>query len=101
MDVVADRPEKIATRWASRDARTMRKWDARIKVFDRCLAVNNNPRDPSWGTQIERWTNFIDKSRMWSIVQLRVSDCEDCARFSSAIAASILAGVPETCYVAL
>lgn len=68
--------KKMATRWALKNARTMTKWDARIKVLDQFSAVNNIPRDPAWGKQIETMMNFIDRSRMWSIVHLRVLDCE-------------------------
>ncbi|MGB9372503.1 MAG: class I SAM-dependent methyltransferase [Halobacteriota archaeon] len=64
--------KKMATRWALKDARTMTKWDARIEVLDQFSALKNIPRDPAWGTQIERWVNLIDKSRMWNIFHLRV-----------------------------
>jgi hypothetical protein len=62
----------MATRWALKDARTMTKWDARIGVLDQFSAANNIPRDPAWGTQIETMMNRIDKSRIWSIIHLRV-----------------------------
>ena len=64
--------KKMATKWAMKDARTMTKWDARIEVLDQFSALKNIPRDPAWGTQIERWMNFIDKRRMWNIFHLRV-----------------------------
>jgi len=64
--------KKMSTRWALKDARTMMKWDARIEVLDQFSALKNIPRDPAWGTQIERWMNFINKSRMWNIFHLRV-----------------------------
>ena len=64
--------KKMVTRWALKDARTMTKWDERIEVLDQFSAVNNIPRDPAWGKQIERLMSFIDRTRMWSIVHLRV-----------------------------
>ncbi|HYC19362.1 MAG TPA: class I SAM-dependent methyltransferase [Candidatus Bathyarchaeia archaeon] len=64
--------KKMATRWALKDARTMTKWDARIEVLDQFSALKNIPRDSAWSTQIERWMNLIDKSRMWNIFHLRV-----------------------------
>ena len=64
--------KKMATRWALKDARTMTKWDARIEVLDQFSALKNIPREAAWGTQIERWISFIDKSGMWSIVLLRI-----------------------------
>jgi O-methyltransferase involved in polyketide biosynthesis len=64
--------KKMMTRWALKDARTMTRWDERIEVLDQFSAVNNIPRDPAWGKQIERLMSFIDRTRMWSIVHLRV-----------------------------
>jgi hypothetical protein len=64
--------KKMTTRWALRDARTMTKWDERIEVLDQFSALKNIPRNPAWGKQIERMMSFIDRSRMWSIVHLRV-----------------------------
>jgi O-methyltransferase involved in polyketide biosynthesis len=64
--------KKMVTKWALKDARTMTKWDERIEVLDQFSAVNNIPRDPAWGKQIERMMNLIDRTRMWSIVHLRV-----------------------------
>jgi len=62
----------MVTRWALKDARTLKKWHERIEVLDQFSAVNNIPRDPAWGKQIETMMNLIDRSRMWSIVHLRV-----------------------------
>ncbi|MGZ7193200.1 MAG: class I SAM-dependent methyltransferase [Halobacteriota archaeon] len=64
--------KKMATRWALKDARTITKWDKRIEVLDQFSAVNNIPRDPAWGKQIEMMMNRIDRSGMWTIVHLRV-----------------------------
>jgi O-methyltransferase involved in polyketide biosynthesis len=64
--------KKMVTRWALKDARTMTKWDERVEVLDQFSAVKDIPRDPAWGKQIERMMSFIDRSRMWSIVHLRV-----------------------------
>jgi len=64
--------KKMATRWALKDARKMTKWDACIEVLDQFSALKNITRDPAWGTQIERWMNLIEKSRMWNIFHLRV-----------------------------
>ncbi|MGB9212386.1 MAG: hypothetical protein WCB91_05750, partial [Halobacteriota archaeon] len=47
-----------------RDARKMTKRVARIEVLDQSSAVNNIPRDPARGNQIETMMNLIDKSRM-------------------------------------
>jgi O-methyltransferase involved in polyketide biosynthesis len=64
--------KKMVTRWALKDARTMTKWEERIEVLDQFSAVKDIPRDPAWDKQIETLMNFIDRSRMWSIVHLRV-----------------------------
>ena len=54
----------MATSGRRRDARKMTKRVARIEVLDQSSAVNNIPRDPARGNQIETMMNLIDKSRM-------------------------------------
>ena len=55
-----------------KDARTITKWDNRIKVLDQFPLFNNIPRDPAWGRLATRWMNLSDKNGFMNVVHLRV-----------------------------
>jgi len=61
-----------ATQWALKDARTITKWDNRIKVLDEFPLFNNIPRDPAWGRSVTRWMNLSDRGGSVNVVHLRV-----------------------------
>ena len=61
-----------ATKWALKDARTITKWDNRIKILDQFPLFKDVPRDPAWGRSVERWMNFSDRNRMMNVVHLQV-----------------------------
>jgi O-methyltransferase involved in polyketide biosynthesis len=60
------------TKWALKDARTITKWDNRIKILDQFPLFKDVPRDPAWGRSVERWMNFSDRNRMMNVVHLQV-----------------------------
>jgi hypothetical protein len=55
-----------------KDARTITKWDNRIKILDQFPLFKDIPRDPGWGRSVTRWMNLSDKNRMMNVVHLRV-----------------------------
>jgi len=61
-----------STKWATKDANKMTKWDKRIVVIDRFPFFKNIPRDPAWNIQIKRWMDRMDKSGMFKIFHMRV-----------------------------
>jgi O-methyltransferase involved in polyketide biosynthesis len=61
-----------ATKWAMKDARTITKWDNRIKVLDQFPLFKDIPRDPAWGRSATRWMNLSDKNGFMNVVHLRV-----------------------------
>ncbi len=60
------------TKWSLMDARTITKWDDRIKVLDQFPLFKDIPRDPAWGRSATRWMSLSDRNGMMSIVHLRV-----------------------------
>jgi len=60
------------TKWALKDARTITKWDNRIKVLDQFPLFKDIPRDPAWGRPVTRWMNLSDRNGMMNVVHLRV-----------------------------
>ncbi len=60
------------TKWALKDARTITKWDNRIKVLDQFPLFKDIPRDPAWGKSATRWMNLSDKNGFMNVVHLRV-----------------------------
>jgi hypothetical protein len=60
------------TKWAMKDARTITKWDNRIKVLDQFPLFKDIPRDSAWGRSVTRWMNLSDRNGMMNVVHLRV-----------------------------
>ncbi|MFZ0924994.1 MAG: class I SAM-dependent methyltransferase [Halobacteriota archaeon] len=60
------------TKWAMKDARTITKWDNRIKVLDQLPLFKNIPRNPAWGSSVKRLMNLSDSNGMMNVVHLRV-----------------------------
>ena len=61
-----------ATKWALKDARTITKWDNRIKILNQFPLFNTIPRDPAWGRSVTRWMDLSDRNRAMNVVHLRV-----------------------------
>ena len=60
------------TKWALKDARTITKWDNRIKVLDQSPLFKDIPRDPAWGRSVTRWMGRSDRNGAMNVVHLRV-----------------------------
>jgi len=61
-----------ATKWALKDARTITKWDTRIKVLDLFPLFKDISRDPARGRSVTRWMNLSDRRGSMNVVHLRV-----------------------------
>ena len=55
-----------------KDARTITKWDNRIKVLDLFPLFKDIPRDPAWGRSVTRWMDLSDRNGMLSVVHVCV-----------------------------